>query len=134
MLLSRHGFLIQEASFHVTSDRSQLVACKPINDDASVQTADGTSCHINHQGCLSSSNFSVPNVSFVPQLSMNLLSVGQVTDYNCFVRLDEHYVLFRTVHLLPPLLLCHPLLCHPHHPLQSGIIDLVIYVALACLH
>ena len=67
MLLSRHGFLIQEASFHVTSDRSQLVACKPINDDASVQTADGTSCHINHQGCLSSSNFSVPNVSFVPK-------------------------------------------------------------------
>ena len=51
------------ASFHVTSDGSRLVACKPVNDDASIQTADGTSCHITHQGSLSSSNFSVPNVS-----------------------------------------------------------------------
>ena len=77
------------ASFHVTSDRSQLVACKPVNDDASIQTADGTSCPITHQGSLSGSNFSVPNVSFVPQLSMNLLSVGQVTDHNCFVGFDD---------------------------------------------
>ena len=77
------------ASFHVTSDRSQLVACKPVNDDASIQTADGTSCHITHQGSLSSSKFSIPNVSFVPQLSMNLLSVGQVTDHNCFVGFDD---------------------------------------------
>ncbi|RLN28182.1 uncharacterized protein C2845_PM05G23140 [Panicum miliaceum] len=30
------------ASFHVTSDRSQLVTCKPVNDDASIQTADGS--------------------------------------------------------------------------------------------
>ncbi|CAD6234840.1 unnamed protein product [Miscanthus lutarioriparius] len=31
------------ASFHVTSDQSQLVACKPVPDGASVQTADGPS-------------------------------------------------------------------------------------------
>jgi len=36
------------ASFHVTSDQSQLVACKPVTDGASIQTADGTSCHITH--------------------------------------------------------------------------------------
>jgi len=77
------------ASFHVSSDQSQLVACKPIADDASIQTADGTSCHITHQGSLCTSNFSVPNVSFVPQLSMNLLSVGQLTDHNCFVGFDD---------------------------------------------
>jgi len=40
--------LDSRASFHVTSNRSQLVACKPVNDDASIQTADGTSCHITH--------------------------------------------------------------------------------------
>ena len=72
------------ASFHVTSDQSQLVACKPVPDGASIQTADGT-CHITHQGSLCNNYFSVPNISFVPQLSMNLLSVGQVTDQNCFV-------------------------------------------------
>ena len=143
MLLSRHGFLIQEASFHVTSDRSQLVACKPVNDDASIQTADGTSCHITHQGSLSSSKFSIPNVSFVPQLSMNLLSVGQVTDHNCFVGFDDTscfiqdrrsgavigtghrrrgspslYILDTLrLHLLPLPLVCHPLPCLRHRPL-----------------
>ncbi|WVZ92005.1 hypothetical protein U9M48_038104 [Paspalum notatum var. saurae] len=72
------------ASFHVTSDQSQLASCKPVMDGVSVQTADGTSCSITHQGSLCDSRFSVPNVSFVPQLSMNLLSVKQVTDLNCF--------------------------------------------------
>ena len=40
------------ASFHVTSDQSQLVTCKPITDGASIQTADGTSCYITHRGSL----------------------------------------------------------------------------------
>jgi hypothetical protein len=77
------------ASFHVTSDSSCLVACKPVTDGASVQTADGTSCPITHKGSLCNTHFDVPNVSFVPQLSMNLLSVGQVTDHNCFVGFDD---------------------------------------------
>jgi hypothetical protein len=54
------------ASFHVTSDQSQLVACKPIIDGVSIQTADGTSCPITHQGSLYNNYFFVPNVSFVP--------------------------------------------------------------------
>jgi hypothetical protein len=81
--------LDSEASFNVSSDQSQLLACKPIADGASIQTADGTSCHITHQGSLCTSNFSIPNVSFVSQLSMNLLSVGQLTDHNCFVGFDD---------------------------------------------
>jgi hypothetical protein len=76
------------ASFHVTSDRSQL-GCKSVNDGASIQTADGTSCSITHEGSLSTSHFSVPDVSFVPKLSMKLLSVGQVTHHNCFVGFDD---------------------------------------------
>ena len=36
------------ASFHVTSDQSQLVTCKPITNCASIQTADGTHCNITH--------------------------------------------------------------------------------------
>ena len=73
----------------MTSDQSQLVSCKPLTNGASVQTADGTSCSITHQGSLCNNHFSIPNVSFVPQLSMNLLSVGQVTDQNCFVGFDD---------------------------------------------
>ncbi len=66
-----------------------MVACKPVSDGASIQTADGTSCYIIHQGSLCNSHFSVPDVSCVPQLSMNLLSVGQVTNQNCFVGFDD---------------------------------------------
>jgi hypothetical protein len=68
---------------------SLLVACKSVTDGASIQTANGTSCHITHQGSLCNSHFSVPNVSLVPQLNMNLLSVGQITDQNCFVEFDD---------------------------------------------
>jgi hypothetical protein len=77
------------ASFRVTSDQSQLAACKPITDGVSIQTADGTSCSITHRGSLYSKNFSVPDVSLVPQLSMNLLSVGQIADHNCFIGFDD---------------------------------------------
>jgi len=77
------------ASFHVTSDKSKLVACKPITDGTSIHTADGTSCHITHQGSLHSPHFYIPDISCVPQLSMNLLSVGQIADMNCFVGFDE---------------------------------------------
>ena len=73
----------------MTSDQSQLVACKPVTDGASIQTADDTSCHITHQGSLCNSHFSVLDVSFIPQLSMNLLSVGQVIDNNCYVGFDD---------------------------------------------
>jgi hypothetical protein len=73
----------------VTSDRTQLTASMSVTNGTFVQTADGTSYSITHQGSLSTSNFSVPDVSFVPQLSMNLLSVGQITDHNCFVGFND---------------------------------------------
>ena len=76
------------ASFHVTFDRSQLVSCQSETDGALIQTVDGTPCTVTHQGSLSSSQFSVPAVSFVPRLSMNLMSVGQLTDMNYFVDFD----------------------------------------------
>ena len=77
------------ASFHVTSDQSKLASTTPVTDGASVQTADGTVCHITHKGSLSDPHFTVPNIFFVPELSMDLLSVGQITDHNCFVGFDD---------------------------------------------
>jgi len=65
-----------------------LVDYKTVHDGASVQTADGTSCSITHQGSLSNAHFTVPNDSLVPQLSINLLSVVQITDQNCFIGFD----------------------------------------------
>jgi len=77
------------ASFHVTSDQSQLASTTPITEGASVQTADGTLCYITHKGSLCDPHFTVPNIFFVPELSMDLLSVGQITDHNCFVGFDD---------------------------------------------
>ena len=86
---SQSWILDSGASFHVTSDKSKLVACQPVTNATSIHTADGTLCHITHQGSLHSTHFYIPDVSYVPQLSMNLLSVGQIADMNCFVGFDD---------------------------------------------
>jgi hypothetical protein len=72
-------------SFHVTSDPSQLVSCQPVKDDAFVHTADGTPCYVTHLGSLCTIKFSIPDISFVPELSMSLLSVCQITNMDNFV-------------------------------------------------
>jgi hypothetical protein len=71
------------------SDQPRLVSSTPVTEDASVQTADGTLCHITHKGSLCTPQFTVPNIFFVPELSMNLLSVGQITYHNYFVGFDD---------------------------------------------
>jgi hypothetical protein len=70
----------------VTSDKSKLASSKPILDGDSVQTADGTLCH---KGSLCNSHFTVPKIFFVPELPMDLLSVGQITYHNYFVGFDD---------------------------------------------
>jgi hypothetical protein len=77
------------ASFHMTSNHSKLASSKPVPDGDSVQTVDGTLCHITHEGSLCNSHFTVPNIFFVPELSMNLLSVDQIIDHSCFVGFDD---------------------------------------------
>jgi hypothetical protein len=77
------------ASFHITPDKSQLVLCHPLPNNRHVQTVDGSTCIVTHHGNLATFDFTVSNVSFVPQLSMNLMSVGQLTDMNCFVGFDD---------------------------------------------
>jgi hypothetical protein len=87
--LSSSWVLDSGVSFHVTSDQSRLASTTPVTEGTSVQTAEGTLCHVTHKGSLSNSNFIVPNIFFVPELSMDLLSVGQITDHNCFVGFDD---------------------------------------------
>ena len=77
------------ASFHMTSNFSQLDSCQPISHPRSVQTADGTFCTVTHQGNLVTSQFDVSDVSLVPKLSMNLISVGKLADLNCVIGFDD---------------------------------------------
>jgi hypothetical protein len=51
------------ASFHVTFDQLKLASSKPILDGDSIQTADGTLCHITHEGSHCNSHFIVPKIS-----------------------------------------------------------------------
>jgi hypothetical protein len=62
----------------MTSNFSQLDSCQTISHPHSVQTADGNFCTVTHQGNLATSQFDVSDVSLVPKLSMNLISVANL--------------------------------------------------------
>jgi hypothetical protein len=77
------------ASFHMTPDSTRLSSiCSP-SIPLVVQTADGSSHSVVGSGTLSSASFQVPNVSLVPDLTMQLISAGQLTDHGCRVILDS---------------------------------------------
>jgi len=76
------------ASFHMTFDSSTLPSLRPLDSPISVLTADGTPLPVSSRGTLSTSSFSVPDISHVPRLTMNLFSARQLTDSGCRVILD----------------------------------------------
>jgi hypothetical protein len=76
------------ASFHMTSASSILSALHSLVSPFRIITADGTSLPVSSRGTLSTSSFSVPHVSHVPSLKMNLFSVSQLTDSGCRIILD----------------------------------------------
>lgn len=69
----------------MSSDSSALSSLQPIDSPVNVLTADGTSLPVACRGILSTPSFSVPSVSHVPRLTMNLFSAGQLTDSGCRV-------------------------------------------------
>jgi hypothetical protein len=72
----------------MTSDSSILSALRSLFSPVNVLTADGTSLPVSSRGTLPTSSFSVPNISHVPRLKMNLFSASQLTDSGCRVILD----------------------------------------------
>jgi hypothetical protein len=81
-------YLYSGASFHMISASSILSALRSLVSPVCVITADGTSLPISSRGTLSTSFFSVPDVSHVPSLKMNIFSASQLTDSGCRVILD----------------------------------------------
>jgi hypothetical protein len=79
------------ASFHVTSDRTQLIGSKAVSDGTSVIPFKQKMVYL----VLSPIRVLFAHLTFlylmslVPQLSMNLLSVGLITDHNCFVGFND---------------------------------------------
>ena len=72
----------------MTSASSILSALRSLISPVRVITADGTSLPVSSRGTLSTSSFSVPDVSHVPSLKMNLFSASQLTDSGCRVIVD----------------------------------------------
>jgi hypothetical protein len=73
------------ASFHMTSDSSMLSSLYSLDFPLSILNADGISLPVTSRGTLSTPSFSVPDVSLVPRLTINLLSVAQTADSGCRV-------------------------------------------------
>jgi hypothetical protein len=68
-----------------------------------VHNADGSPLSVAGQDTLCSDSFHVPSVSLVTELTMQLMSVGQITDHDCRVILDPDFCYIqdrRTGHLV----------------------------------
>src|SRR4051812_48172388 len=72
----------------MTFESSSLSALHSLPSPVRVLTADGTSLPVSSRGTLSTSSFSVPDISHVPRLKMNLFSASQLTNSGCRVILD----------------------------------------------
>ncbi|GAV61848.1 hypothetical protein CFOL_v3_05374 [Cephalotus follicularis] len=65
---------------HITSD-PQLFTSKPVvHHGPTIHTANGSSMHVTYTGIVKTQSFSIPDTYLVPQLSLNLLYVGQLCD------------------------------------------------------
>ncbi|CAD6256571.1 unnamed protein product [Miscanthus lutarioriparius] len=87
--ISSPWFLDSGASFHMTPDSTNLSSVSSPDPPIFVRTADGTSLSVAGRGILSTSSFDVPTVSHVPKLTMQLLSMSQITDHGCRIILES---------------------------------------------
>jgi hypothetical protein len=69
-------YLDSDASFHMTHHSAHLSSLRPSSRHCIVHTADGSPLSVAGQGTLSSDSFHVPDVSLVPDLTMQLMSAG----------------------------------------------------------
>jgi hypothetical protein len=95
-------YLDSGAYFHMTPHSAHLSALCPYHH-CIVHTADVSPLSIARQGTLCSDSFHVPGVSLVPDLTMQLMSTGQITDHDCRVILDPDFCYIqdrRTGHLV----------------------------------
>jgi hypothetical protein len=149
-------YLDSGPSFHMTPHSAHLSSLRPSSRHCIVHTADGSPLSVPGQGTLSSDSFHVPDVSLIPDLTMQLMSTGQIVDHDCRVILDPDVCYIQdhhTCHLVgtDPVVVIHnvfgsltgfiflplrplvlsapPVLLRPRRHLFSGIIVWVIFLA-----
>jgi hypothetical protein len=80
-------YLDSVSSFHMTPHFAHLFSLRP-SRHCIIHIVDGSPLSVAGHGTLSSDSFHVPDVSLVFDLTMQLISVGQITDHDCRVILD----------------------------------------------
>jgi hypothetical protein len=80
-------YLDSDASFHITPHSAHLSSLRP-SRYCIVHTVDRSPLSVAGHGTLSSDSFHVPDVSLVPDLTMQLMSAGQIADHDYRVILD----------------------------------------------
>ena len=88
LLVHHHCLLIK-------ADSTQLSSLSSVDHPLVVQTAHGTSISVAGRGVLSTSSFHVPTVLHVPNLTMQLMSARQITNYDVASFLSWTLVVFR---------------------------------------
>ncbi|OMO63131.1 Integrase, catalytic core [Corchorus capsularis] len=91
------------ASYHMTSDSSILENCLDLSQPLDIQTANGSLMQISKVGSVTtksypSGKFSIPNIFYAPQLSANLLSVGQLADLGCDIWFSDVFCVVQDRH------------------------------------
>jgi hypothetical protein len=75
-------------SFHMIPHSAYISSLRPSYYHCIIHTVDGSPLSVLGQGTLSSNSFHVPDVSLIPDLTVQLIFVGQITDHDYHVILD----------------------------------------------
>jgi hypothetical protein len=81
-------YIDSAASFHMTPHSAHLSSLRHSYRHCIVHTVDGSPLSVAGQGTLYFDSFHVTDVSFVPDLTMQLMSAGQIDEYDYRVILD----------------------------------------------
>jgi hypothetical protein len=90
-------YLDSDASFHMTHHSTHLSALRSSYRHCTVHIADGSHLSVAGQGTLCFDSFHIPDVSLVSDLTMQLISTGQITDHDCHIIFTLIFAIFRIV-------------------------------------
>jgi len=65
---------------HMTTDIKSLPSVTPISSLPPIHTASANTMNITHNGHVSTSNLTLPDAYYIPNLALNLISVGQLCE------------------------------------------------------
>jgi hypothetical protein len=91
-------YLDSGTSFHMTPHSAHLSSLHPSYRHCIVHTANGSPLYVTRHSTLNSNSFHIPDVSLVLDLTMQLMSVGQITDHDYCVILDPDFYYIQDCH------------------------------------